>query len=316
MFVLVWVVLAASPARGWNGTGHQVIAQIAWNDLKPAVREKLSAILKEHPQYNVHLAPSDTPPDSPDLAMRVFMRASTWPDQIRSGRGRDREFHHPEWHYVNFPIFAGGLDRGAVELPPLGDKLEEGKPPQNILQALEWCMGRLKGVDVSNADKAVALAWLEHLVGDLHQPLHSCALFSPDYPKGDRGGNSFVVKYHGNVTNLHSFWDERLGGFMNWNLVRAVTEKTAGKHPRSSLQKELAATGFTDWSTESYNLAKDVVYAGGTLKGTTREASAADKGASAPELPEKYDEAANDAARLRVALAGYRLADLLNRTFE
>lgn len=37
--------------------------------------------------------------------------------------------------------------------------------------------------------KAIAVAWLFHLVGDIHQPLHTAQLFTIDYPKGDRGGN-------------------------------------------------------------------------------------------------------------------------------
>jgi S1/P1 Nuclease len=42
--------------------------------------------------------------------------------------------------------------------------------------------------------KAIALAWLFHLVGDIHQPLHTTQLFIVDYPKGDRGGNEICVK--------------------------------------------------------------------------------------------------------------------------
>jgi hypothetical protein len=314
-FLGLLLAAAVTPsASAWNATGHEVVAEIAWNNLKPATRDKVTAILKEHPLYAAQLVPNGATPDAPDLALRVFMRTATWPDMVRSGRGR--EYHHPEWHYVNFPILAEGTDKSTLELPPLGDKLEDGKPPQNILQALEWCVAQLKSPNAPAAEKAVAIAWLEHLVGDIHQPLHSCALFSPDYPKGDRGGNSFIVKYHGVVTNLHSFWDERLGGYMAWTLVDAVTQKTAEKHPRATLEKELAAAKFTDWSSESFALARDVVYAGGKLKGVTRDASNADKGATTPELPENYDQAANDAARLRVALAGYRLADLLNRLFE
>jgi hypothetical protein len=314
--ILLLLALLPSTARAWNSTGHQVISQIAWRELKPAVREKILALLKQHPQYEKQLEPTAVKPDDPSFAMRVFARASTWPDIVRSARGKDREFHHPEWHYVNNPIVAEGADRSILQIPPLGEKLEAGKPPQNILQALEFCVAQIKDAQVPAADKAVALAWLEHLVGDVHQPLHACAYFSRDYLKGDRGGNLFMVKFHNVVTNLHSFWDERLGGYMEQRLIEAVTEKVVEKHPRASLEKELAVTAFTEWAAESYKLAYDVVYQGGKLKGLTREASAADKGATTPELPEQYDEQSRDAARLRVALAGYRLADLLNRLLE
>ena len=69
-------------------------------------------------------------------------------------------------------------------------------------------------------------------------------------------------------------------------------------------------------NAESFVVARDVVYGSGKLKGVTRDASVADKGATTPELPEKYDETARETARLRVALAGYRLADVLNALFE
>jgi hypothetical protein len=310
------MLLPGVKARAWNSTGHQVGAEIAWRELKPAVREKVLAILRQHPQFAAQLEPSEVKADSPEFGERVFARASTWPDIVRSARGKDREYHHPEWHYINTPIIAEGTDRATLEIPPVGEKPEAGKPPQNILQAMNGCVERLKNADAPVAERAVALAWIEHLVGDVHQPLHASAYFSPDYLKGDRGGNLFMVKYHNVLTNLHSFWDELLGKYMEHRLVNAVTEKVLEGHPRASLEKELAVTAFADWAAESFKLANDVVYAGGKLKGLTREASAADQGATTPELPEKYDEQARDAARLRVALAGYRLADLLNRILE
>jgi hypothetical protein len=125
-----------------------------------------------------------------------------------------------------------------------------------------------------------------------------------------------MVKYHNVPTNLHAFWDDLLGGYVAPRLVAAVTDKALEGHSRESLAKELAATKYTDWSAESFALARDVVYQSGKLPGVTRDASAADKGATTPELPEKYDQTARDVARTRVTLAGYRLADLLNRIFE
>src|SRR5437870_13642051 len=57
--------------------------------------------------------------------------------------------------------------------------------------------------------KAIALAWLFHLVGDIHQPLHTAQLFTTDYPKGDRGGNEICVrvKEAEQPMDLHRFWD-------------------------------------------------------------------------------------------------------------
>jgi len=313
---LIFGVVAA-PARAWNSTGHQVVAEIAWRNMKPAVRAKVLDLLKLHPHFARRLEPTDPANSEPaDYALRVFARAATWPDLMRSGRPDEREYHHANWHYIDFPVIPEGVDRSTLELEPTDEKLEPGKPPANILQALQWATERLQNADAPLPEKAVALAWLEHLVGDIHQPLHAAALFSADYPKGDRGGNLFTVKYHGNVVNLHAFWDDLLGGYMAPRLVDAVADKTIEKYPRASLEKQLAVTKYADWAQESFTIPRDLVYAGTKLKGVTRDASVADKGATTPELPEKYDETARDTAARQAALAGYRLADLLNHLFE
>ena len=306
------------PARAWNGTGHQVISQIAWRDLKPEVRKKITALLERHPYFDRHLRPKEVEADAPDFAMRAFMLSSTWPDLIRSSRDpKEREHHRAEWHYVNIPIIPEGTDQSVLQLPPIVLKFDPARAPQNITQALEWCARRLREADVSDAERAVVLAWVLHLVGDLHQPLHATAVYSADYPAGDRGGNLFMVKYHGNITNLHSFWDEILGRYVAPRLLNALTDKLVEENPRTRFVEEAKVTAYADWAHESFALARDVAYMGGKLKGVTRAASTADKtGESVPELPEGYDVRARETARTRMALAGYRLADLLNRAFE
>ena len=62
-------------------------------------------------------------------------------------------------------------------------------------------------------DKAVAICWIFHLVGDIHQPLHNAAYFSSEegFRQGDQGGNRFGVKINGRKWKLHAFWDDLLG---------------------------------------------------------------------------------------------------------
>jgi hypothetical protein len=315
--VVASILVAVAPlARAWNATGHQVVAEVAWRNMTPAVRAKVLELLKQHPHFERRLAPTEPDTEPVDYALRVFQHAATWPDMMRSARPDEKTFHHPLWHYIDYPIIAEGTDKSTLTLPPVGETLEEDKLPENVLQALEWNLAKLKDANAPAAERAVALAWIEHLVGDVHQPLHAASFFSADYPRGDKGGNSFAVKFHGNVTNLHSLWDEMLGGYMSARLVDAVADKVIERYPRASVEKELAVTRFSDWAGESLAMAKELVYAGGKLKGVTKEKSVADKGETTPELPEGYDEAARNAARRRVALAGYRLADLLNKVFE
>jgi S1/P1 Nuclease len=78
----------------------------------------------------------------------------------------------------------------------------------NILTAL----AENENVVKNNSDlqpKAIALAWLFHLVGDIHQPLHTAQLFTVEYPEGDRGGNDICVRVTqaGQPMDLHRFWD-------------------------------------------------------------------------------------------------------------
>jgi hypothetical protein len=69
---------------------------------------------------------------------------------------------------------------------------------------------RVNELLIASDVKAIMLAWLVHVVGDIHQPLHSSALFSQNlFPKEDHGGNSILTKQHG---NLHSLWDGFPGG--------------------------------------------------------------------------------------------------------
>ena len=303
---------------GWNATGHQVVCQIAWRELRPEVRAKVAAVVQKHPFFKRHLEPADVASDAPEYAMRSFMLASTWPDLLRQARDpKETQHHRAEWHYVNLPIIPEGTDRSVIQLGPTELKLDPAKGPQNITQALEWCVRRVNDPAASDEEKAVVLAWILHLVGDLHQPLHASGVYSADYPAGDRGGNLFMVKYHGNVTDLHTFWDNVLGRYVAPRLITAVTEKIAEEHPRQKLAERLKTDALADWTHESFAISRDVVYARGKLKGITRAASIEDKtGQTVPELPEGYDVTTRETARRQIALAGYRLADLLHRVFD
>jgi S1/P1 Nuclease len=64
---------------------------------------------------------------------------------------------------------------------------------KNILTAMAE-NERVVRIGTDPEQKAIALAWLFHLVGDIHQPLHTAQLFTVEYPKGDRGGNEICVR--------------------------------------------------------------------------------------------------------------------------
>jgi hypothetical protein len=110
----------------------------------------------------------------------LFMLAARWADDIRT---RDKAESRLPWHYVDFPFKPEGEPAGIQAAQP---------PRENIITAI----GQNERIVRSGTDPArrgVALAWLFHLIGDIHQPLHAIQLFSRKYPNGDRGGISAFV---------------------------------------------------------------------------------------------------------------------------
>lgn len=80
-------------------------------------------------------------------------------------------------------------------------------------------------VNKTSAEKALFARYLVHIIGDIHQPLHSVSLFNTTYPSGDRGGNSLkIVLLNGTTQNLHSFWDAGAFRIQNdsWFIVRPM----------------------------------------------------------------------------------------------
>ena len=55
--------------------------------------------------------------------------------------------------------------------------------------------------------RSAALRLIIHYVGDLHQPLHASSRYDPEYPTGDRGGNSFKLPASDGISNLHAAYD-------------------------------------------------------------------------------------------------------------
>src|SRR5262249_5099838 len=96
----------------------------------------------------------------------------------------DKQQHRAPWHYINWPFKPDGQPASVQTREP---------EAVNILTA----MAENQRIVANGNDperKAIALAWLFHLVGDLHQPLHTVQLFTVDYPNGDRGGNEICVR--------------------------------------------------------------------------------------------------------------------------
>jgi hypothetical protein len=171
--------------------------------------------------------------------------------------------------------------------------------------------------DMPDEAKAIYLCWLLHLTGDLHQPLHAATLVTKRLPKGDMGGNLFLItpRKGGRVVNLHFYWDALL--FSEGAGFKEIEARADELLRDPALQRdrlpELKEREFAGWAKESLQLSKDVVYRGGKLAGAVRGGFEARMPADAPLLPEDYEGEAGAVARRRMALAGYRIADQLRR---
>src|SRR5215475_2406731 len=157
--------------------------------------------------------------------------------------------------------------------------------------------------------KAIALAWLFHLVGDIHQPLHTAQLFTADYPQGDRGGNEICVRVMqaGQLMDLHRFWDGVITSSSNLTRLRneATVLRNRQEFQRSQLT-ELASTDFEAWAKESYEIATKIAYRNCGLSGAPRDGNKnCQTVATAPVLPVGYVVSASRIANRRMILAGY-----------
>lgn len=291
-FLALLTILLCVPVFAWNRAGHMVTGAIAYKELKdrnPAALAKIVALLKQHPNYakwQAQIGEAPLPSEQADLYL--FERAARWADDVRQ-----TPYDHPAWHYVNLPVIPPGQ---TITPPP--------PAPENVLQAFADNLAILTS-NAPDAERAVALTWLFHLIGDVHQPLHTTALYSSDYPKGDRGGNSIYVRVRpeASTINLHAFWDDLILGSDRFQSVTNRATELRVAINRATLQ-ELATRQFPQWADESFKLAVQYAYRQGQIKG----GPAKDDGAV---LPEDYIRQTKPVAERRVVLAGYRLSDTL-----
>lgn len=161
-------VLVAGPAGAWGALGHRITGQIAEHYAAPATLAAVHAILGPE-----------------DLA-----EASTWPDEMRASPDIFWQRTASPWHYVTVPR---GKTYREVGAPPEGD----------AVTALQRFARTLRDPAASREEKALALRFTIHLVGDLHQPLHAGNGI-------DHGGNDVRVSWFGRETTLHAVWDSSL----------------------------------------------------------------------------------------------------------
>ena len=296
------LLLLPLPALAWNAAGHRLVACIAWNYLDEHNRSEVSRLLHAHPDYARWLDKAGAARSE----RSVFIEASTWPDDIR----RDSRFYsvgrddptpsppgfpdmerHGDWHYVNRPI--ADIPAGQASGETVSGLLDK---------QLAALAGSLGTSGTTLRDRAYALPWLIHLVGDAHQPLHTTSRLDAQ-GKLDKLGNGVTVINPFNprksTSTLHAFWDDLPGpAWLRGERLDAVSRALAAAY----LQPLPAPSTFAQWLDESWQIARDSAYPPGNEPAVT--------------ISEAFYEDARTIANQRVALAGYRLAVLLNELFR
>ena len=164
-------------ASCWGVLGHRTVAYLAARYVTPEAKIYIADLVNHQ-----------------DIS-----EAALWADKIRY---IPSFAYSKAWHYIDAqddPPRQCGLNFTRDCLPDAGC----------AVSALVNQTGRVNDLSLDHWDRGQALRWVLHLIGDIHQPLHTEA--------EDRGGNEIPVRFHGRHTNLHSVWDT------------AIPEKHAGR---------------------------------------------------------------------------------------
>ena len=316
---------AADRAWGWNDRGHMTVACIAYQQLTPATKARVNVLLKLNPFYDRWAAAVPASVSAADKDMIIFMLAALWADEIKGepgfitdgsdngnrpdgspdpnkNTGYDDMLRHKYRHFIDTAFSTPD----GLALPPV--------PTPNVQNSIALFRGVVASTD-PDPKKSYDLSWLLHLVGDIHQPLHATARVTSALPKGDSGGNLVTLTCTGCPKELHMYWDDLLGvttklaapppekGMPDAKSLRAIL--SAAKKLPAADATEAAKSSEAVWAQESFDAAKLTVYPGLVAN--------ADGSSS---LTPAYKKAAAKLAQKRVALAGARLANLLNNELK
>jgi hypothetical protein len=242
----------SAEALAWGQTGHRVTGAIAENYLNVKAQAAVQKILPLE-----------------DLA-----EASTYADEMRSNPDEFWQKEAGPYHYVTVPK---GQTYADITAPEQGD----------AFTALAKFSATLQDPRASLEDKQVALRFIVHIIGDLHQPLHA--------GNGtDRGGNDVKLNFMRKDTNLHRVWDSELIdsrelSYSEWTqrLLRKISKEQA---------RMWSVSDPKVWIAESIAI-RDGIYP------------------DSNEVSWDYLYANVPVTQLRMQMAGVRIAAYLNQLF-
>jgi len=281
LFASASILACAGPAAAWGDLGHRVTGLIAYSRLTPKAKAKVDALLAA---------------DTDNLTGPDFASRATWADKYRNGHRETAA-----WHFIDVEIDHPDLSAACFGFPALGpgQPASVGPAQDCVVDKIDEFERELANSATPQAERILALKFLIHFVGDLHQPLHAS-----DHQ--DRGGNCIGLSpsSDGRGTNLHAYWDT------------GVVETLGGSAPAiaASLNAQITPAQVRAWSSgdarawamESFQLAAKDAY---TLPSRP---TCNDHGSVA--LSATYQAQARRDAAQQLEKAGVRIATLLNRS--
>lgn len=280
----VTIGIAPHAARAWGGEGHEVVGLVAERFLLPNVRTTVAAMLA-----------ADT--DNVLTAHDIEQEAN-WADKLRDEDVGGEKLRTRDWHFVDIEVGSPDLDTACFGHPRLEPDVEASRGPAEdcIVDKVNQFEAELRNPAVSAPERLVALKFLIHFVGDLHQPLHAA-------DEKDRGGNAKRVRLpDGHRSNLHAFWDSAAVMGIGTDPQAVAREIEASITPQQA-QGWQTGTPAT-WAMETFGVARDDAY--GRLPRSD--------GSGTFDLSDDYVRMARRDAELQLGKAGVRLASILNET--
>ncbi len=316
-YFLAIVLLLPSSLLAWGPIGHMTVAYVAYQQLSPGTKNRVRELLKLNPDYANWEKQVPAGASSDDHDRMIFMMASVWADDIKGesqysddgsengnvpggpassqNLGYSDLLRHKYWHFIDLPFSPDN-----TALPPI--------PAPNAQTQIDAFREVISSAQPDSL-KSYDLVWLLHLVGDIHQPLHAATRVTQAHPKGDAGGN-FVKLFGDAATNLHSYWDDLAGSdckFCNDKSQCVNRASVIGKSLAPAPNKAAKNIETASWVRESFDLTKSDVYRDPI--GVADQPFTIVPGS-------RYDADAVASARKRIALAGARLASVLNNELK
>lgn len=317
--VLIGTASIPGVALAWNEHGHRTIASIAYRQLTSNQRSAVISVLKKHPRFTADFQqpmPQAVKNGSEaDQQEWLFQQAAVWPDMVKSGPAARTKFNRKIWHFINKPHFLNNDDRDELldgldvnlKLNPPANDIDD--PSMNAIQAIKNTKKVLASSTQSAATKAVHICWALHLVGDIHQPMHASAIFTPNlFPTGDRGGNSIKTTP---LKNLHAAWDQMLGKDDDFKPCRDHAVALLGRDDLADeLNDAVHQMSVDAWLDESYALGGQFAYSS-EIRAEIKSREAADAGFPPISLGPDYLKQAAAISDTVAVKAGARCAGVL-----